>query len=158
MTMEFVPGVKINNLDEIDRRGIDRKLLAKRSAEAYLTQLCRHGFFHCDPHPGAFLLFLFWLACLFCAIRFGYRDIILLSHTKARYKTECFCGVDVNANWCCRCHCCCGFDVSPLDGSSPGSVTKRSVFHWFAFSFTLFRTFSTSSSNNEQQHQRKSTT
>ncbi|CAN0528312.1 unnamed protein product, partial [Ectocarpus sp. 8 AP-2014] len=52
VTMEFVPGVKINNLDEIDRRGIDRKLLAKRSAEAYLTQLCRHGFFHCDPHPG----------------------------------------------------------------------------------------------------------
>lgn len=50
--MEFVPGVKINNLEEIDRRGIDRKLLAKRSAEAYLTQLCRHGFFHCDPHPG----------------------------------------------------------------------------------------------------------
>ncbi|CAM9359763.1 unnamed protein product, partial [Ectocarpus sp. 8 AP-2014] len=27
VTMEFVPGVKINNLDEIDRRGIDRKLL-----------------------------------------------------------------------------------------------------------------------------------
>ncbi|CAM9404672.1 unnamed protein product [Scytosiphon promiscuus] len=52
VTMEYVPGVKINNLDEIDRRGIDRKLLAKRSAEAYLTQLCRHGFFHCDPHPG----------------------------------------------------------------------------------------------------------
>ena len=52
VTMEFVPGVKINNLEEIDRRGIDRKLLAKRSAEAYLTQLCRHGFFHCDPHPG----------------------------------------------------------------------------------------------------------
>eukprot|EP00752_Nemacystus_decipiens_P004195 g3834.t1 len=52
VTMEYVPGVKINNLEEIERRGIDRKLLAKRSAEAYLTQLCRHGFFHCDPHPG----------------------------------------------------------------------------------------------------------
>ena len=51
--MEYVPGIKINNLDEIDRRGIDRNLLAKRSAEAYLTQLCRHGFFHCDPHPGS---------------------------------------------------------------------------------------------------------
>lgn len=51
VTMEYVPGVKINNLEEIERRGIDRQLLAKRSAEAYLTQLCRHGFFHCDPHP-----------------------------------------------------------------------------------------------------------
>ena len=53
VTMEYVPGIKINNLDEIDRRAIDRNLLAKRSAEAYLTQLCRHGFFHCDPHPGS---------------------------------------------------------------------------------------------------------
>lgn len=56
VTMEYVPGVKINNIEEIDRRAIDRKLLAKRSAEAYLTQLCRHGFFHCDPHPGDLLI------------------------------------------------------------------------------------------------------
>lgn len=54
VTMEYVPGVKINNIPEIEKRGIDRGLLAKRSAEAYLTQLCRHGFFHCDPHPGTY--------------------------------------------------------------------------------------------------------
>lgn len=84
VTMEFVPGVKINNLDEIDRRGIDRKLLAKRSAEAYLTQLCRHGFFHCDPHPGVLFVFffcLFWLAWLFCTIIFEYGLSIFLSVT-----------------------------------------------------------------------------
>lgn len=52
VTMEYVPGIKINNIAEIEKRGIDRGVLAKRSAEAYLTQLCRHGFFHCDPHPG----------------------------------------------------------------------------------------------------------
>mmetsp|Transcript_33767 Transcript_33767/g.58355 ORF Transcript_33767/g.58355 Transcript_33767/m.58355 type:complete len:739 (-) Transcript_33767:611-2827(-) len=52
ITMEYVPGIKINDLEEIDRRGIDRKLLARRSAESYLTQLCRNGYFHCDPHPG----------------------------------------------------------------------------------------------------------
>jgi len=52
ITMEFVPGLKINDIQGIEAAGIDRQLLAKYSAESYLTQLCRHGFFHCDPHPG----------------------------------------------------------------------------------------------------------
>ena len=50
--MEYVPGIKILNLEEIERQGIDRTVLARRSCESYMTQLCRHGFFHCDPHPG----------------------------------------------------------------------------------------------------------
>ena len=52
ITMEFVPGIKINDIEAIDKAGIDRKVLARRSAESYLAQVCRHGFFHCDPHPG----------------------------------------------------------------------------------------------------------
>jgi len=50
ITMEFVPSIKINDIARIEAAGIDREVLAKRSAESYLTQLCRHGFFHCDPH------------------------------------------------------------------------------------------------------------
>lgn len=45
IVMEYVPGIKVNDIERIEAAGIDRKLLAKRSAESYMTQLCRHGFF-----------------------------------------------------------------------------------------------------------------
>lgn len=47
--MEYVPGIKINDIAAIEKAGIDRSLLAKRSAESYLSQLCRHGFFRKFP-------------------------------------------------------------------------------------------------------------
>mmetsp|Transcript_3406 Transcript_3406/g.10340 ORF Transcript_3406/g.10340 Transcript_3406/m.10340 type:complete len:850 (+) Transcript_3406:235-2784(+) len=52
LTMEYCPGIKISQVDELERSGIDRSLLAERSGKSYLSQLFRHGFFHCDPHPG----------------------------------------------------------------------------------------------------------
>jgi predicted unusual protein kinase regulating ubiquinone biosynthesis (AarF/ABC1/UbiB family) len=45
VTMEYVPGIKVSDIAKIEAAGIDRQLLAKRSAESYLSQLCRHGFF-----------------------------------------------------------------------------------------------------------------
>lgn len=52
LTMEYVPGIKINDYDGLKRVGLDRKVIARRSAESYLTQLLRHGYFHTDPHAG----------------------------------------------------------------------------------------------------------
>ncbi|KAF9590089.1 hypothetical protein IFM89_030837, partial [Coptis chinensis] len=52
LTLEYVPGIKINNLEIIDARGYNRSLISSRVIEAYLIQILRTGFFHADPHPG----------------------------------------------------------------------------------------------------------
>ena len=52
LCMEYCPGLKISRVDEIERLGLDRRLLARYVVESYLQQLLRFGFFHADPHPG----------------------------------------------------------------------------------------------------------
>ncbi|KAM7264378.1 hypothetical protein ACFE04_002061 [Oxalis oulophora] len=52
LTLEYVPGVKINQLDSLDSKGFSRSQIASRSIEAYLIQILKTGFFHADPHPG----------------------------------------------------------------------------------------------------------
>jgi ubiquinone biosynthesis protein len=56
LTMEFIHGVKINNLPAIDRAGIDRATLARDTLRAIVKQLLIDGFFHADPHPGNVLV------------------------------------------------------------------------------------------------------
>lgn len=52
LTLEYLPGIKISHYDAIEAAGLDRKILAKLGAKAYLQQLLNDGFFHADPHPG----------------------------------------------------------------------------------------------------------
>ncbi|XP_023543831.1 protein ACTIVITY OF BC1 COMPLEX KINASE 8, chloroplastic-like isoform X1 [Cucurbita pepo subsp. pepo] len=52
LTMEYVPGIKINKVKALDQLGIDRKRLGRYAVESYLEQILSHGFFHADPHPG----------------------------------------------------------------------------------------------------------
>jgi ubiquinone biosynthesis protein len=56
LTMEYVRGVKISDLERIDEAGIDRELLAKNTLRALVKQLLIDGFFHADPHPGNILV------------------------------------------------------------------------------------------------------
>ncbi len=52
LTMECIHGVKVSNLAEIERRGLDRKIIAKNAGRAVFKQIFLDGFFHADPHPG----------------------------------------------------------------------------------------------------------
>lgn len=52
ITMEKINGIKISEIEQLDRKGFDRKLIAKRLTNAMLTQILDNGFFHGDPHSG----------------------------------------------------------------------------------------------------------
>jgi len=52
LTLEYVPGIKITEFQELRSRGFDLKELARRGAKAFLKQVLDHGVFHGDPHPG----------------------------------------------------------------------------------------------------------
>jgi len=52
LTMEFINGVKISNLSELEKRGIDKKALARIGGKMMFKQIFEHGFFHADLHPG----------------------------------------------------------------------------------------------------------
>ena len=52
LTLEYVPGIKISHYEALEAAGLDRKLIARLGAKAYLQQLLNDGFFHADPHPG----------------------------------------------------------------------------------------------------------
>jgi predicted unusual protein kinase regulating ubiquinone biosynthesis (AarF/ABC1/UbiB family) len=52
LTMEYLPGVKINDLETLDERGFDRTELATRLQRIYLQMIIDDGDFHADPHPG----------------------------------------------------------------------------------------------------------
>jgi len=56
LTMEFIDGVKINDLDALRAQGVDVQELVVWATRAFLHMIFRDGFFHCDPHPGNLLV------------------------------------------------------------------------------------------------------
>jgi len=52
LTMEYIEGVKISEIDFAQRSDLDRKIIAQRGAKATLTMIFEIGLFHADPHPG----------------------------------------------------------------------------------------------------------
>jgi predicted unusual protein kinase regulating ubiquinone biosynthesis (AarF/ABC1/UbiB family) len=55
LTMEWIDGTKLTQLDAIRAQGIDATHLIDIGVQCSLRQLLEHGFFHADPHPGNLL-------------------------------------------------------------------------------------------------------
>jgi ubiquinone biosynthesis protein len=56
LTMELLEGVKVTDLEGLERAGIDKHLVAQKLIEIFCDQVLRDGFFHADPHPGNILV------------------------------------------------------------------------------------------------------
>eukprot|EP00804_Cyclotella_cryptica_P025065 CCRYP_016551-RA/>CCRYP_016551-RA protein AED:0.10 eAED:0.10 QI:73/0.5/0.66/1/0.5/0.66/3/0/677 len=52
LTMQFLESFKLTDLEKIDRLGLNRELLAKRTADAFLRQIVETGYFHCHGFVG----------------------------------------------------------------------------------------------------------
>ena len=55
LTMEWIDGVKLTNLEAVRQLGIDPDDMVTVGVNCSLQQLLEHGFFHADPHPGNLL-------------------------------------------------------------------------------------------------------
>ena len=56
LTMEFINGTKVTDLEGQARRGISPEKVNRLLIKTYLKQLLEDGFFHADPHPGNLLV------------------------------------------------------------------------------------------------------
>ncbi|MFB6195359.1 MAG: ABC1 kinase family protein [Haloplanus sp.] len=52
LVMEYIGGTKIDDVERLDERGLDRSALAERLQRIYLQMIIEDGVFHADPHPG----------------------------------------------------------------------------------------------------------
>ena len=56
LTIEWVSGHKINQLNKLKHSHLNLKILADNLIEAYFTQAYQNGFFHADLHPGNIII------------------------------------------------------------------------------------------------------
>jgi len=52
LTMQYLPGTKIDDVAQLDAAGLDRSAIAETLQRSYLQMIIEDGVFHADPHPG----------------------------------------------------------------------------------------------------------
>lgn len=56
LTMEYIDGIKIDDIDTLIKNGYDLDDIGKKLALSYFKQIFTDGFFHGDPHPGNIII------------------------------------------------------------------------------------------------------
>src|SRR6266568_2745065 len=56
LTLEWIDGIQLADVDLVRTTLEERRVLAYRITEAWMTMIFRHGFFHGDPHPANILV------------------------------------------------------------------------------------------------------
>ncbi len=56
LTMEYIEGIPVREIEQIQAMGISDKELAERGANVFLKMIFQDGFYHADPHPGNILV------------------------------------------------------------------------------------------------------
>jgi predicted unusual protein kinase regulating ubiquinone biosynthesis (AarF/ABC1/UbiB family) len=56
LTMSYMEGIKITDLDALRAQDIDPEAVGRRLLESFFEQIFVHRFFHADPHPGNFFV------------------------------------------------------------------------------------------------------
>ncbi len=52
LIMEYIDGYNIDDYQQLEMNGYDRKEIAAKLADNYMKQIIHDGFFHADPHVG----------------------------------------------------------------------------------------------------------
>jgi aarF domain-containing kinase len=71
LTMEYVEGGQVNDLNYIKKNKIDPNEVSQKIGLLYSQMIFTHGFIHADPHPGNILV---RKSCT------GNTEIVLLDH------------------------------------------------------------------------------
>lgn len=79
LTMDFVDGVKISDVEGIKKLGLDLADVDRKMVSAFAEQLFNTGFVHADPHPGNVFV---------CKGKNGSGQIVLLDHGLYEYISK----------------------------------------------------------------------
>ncbi len=56
LVQEFIRGVKITDVEKLEKWGLNTANIAEKGVDIYLSQIFEHGYFHADPHPGNIII------------------------------------------------------------------------------------------------------